>query len=170
MARTADEKGSIMTDQNLPPEQPGDATPPAAPEFTAPAAPAAPAAPEYTAPAAPAYTARSAPAAPAYGAPAYGAPANAYGQPGGAAPKTNTFAIVSLVSSLAGLITGITFLVGIIFGHLSLSQIKKTGENGRGMALAGLIIGYVGLLLGIILTILIIVLAVAAAQAGYSSY
>lgn len=32
----------------------------------------------------------------------------------------------------------------VITGHIALSQIKRTGETGRGMALAGLIIGYVG--------------------------
>lgn len=68
------------------------------------------------------------------------APAYGYQQQG---PKTNTLAIVSLVASLAGLITGITAIVGIITGHIALSQIKKTGENGRGLALGGLITGYV---------------------------
>jgi hypothetical protein len=71
-------------------------------------------------------------------------------------PKTNTLAIVSLVASLLGLATGFGFLVGIITGHISLSQIKKTGENGRGMALAGTIIGYVGILLAIIITIVVL--------------
>ncbi len=89
-------------------------------------------------------------------APAYGAPdaAPAYGQPTGAA-KTNTLAIVSLVASLIGLVSGIGFLVGIICGHISLSQIKKTGEQGRGLAIAGLIIGYVGIVLSIIITIVV---------------
>lgn len=89
--------------------------------------------------------------APAYGepaAPAYGQPA-AYGQPSGA--KTNTLAIISLVASIAGFILwGIGFVVGVICGHISLSQIKKTGEQGRGMAIAGLIVGYVGIALTII--------------------
>lgn len=62
-----------------------------------------------------------------------------------AGPKTNTLAIVSLV--LAFFIS----LGAIICGHIALSQIKKTGENGRGLALAGLILGYVGLVLGFII-------------------
>ena len=60
-------------------------------------------------------------------------------------------AIGSLVSSLVGFVLGWTFsplflglLVGIVLGHVSLSQIKKTGEQGRGMALGGLICGYIG--------------------------
>lgn len=179
-ALAADEKGSTMTDQNQPPVPPSEPTPPATPDFEAPAAAPAPAAPEvpatpaYTAPAAPeapaapAYSAPAAPAAPAYAAPAYAAPAAGYAQPG-AAQKTNTFAIVSLVASIAGLITGITFLVGIIFGHLSLSQIKKTNEAGRGMAIAGLIIGYVGIALTII-GVIIFVAVLATLPGVYGTY
>ncbi|AMB57709.1 DUF4190 domain-containing protein [Microterricola viridarii] len=181
-ARTADQKGSTMTDQNQPPVPPNEPTPPVNPDFTAPEAPAAPPvppapnygapqappAPPYGAPAVPPAPQYAAPAAPQYGAPQYGAPAN-YGQPGGA-PKTNTFAIVSLVASVVGFFTGITFLVGIIFGHIALSQIKKSGENGRGMAIAGLVIGYIGLVLGIILTIALIAIftTVAVNSPGYS--
>jgi hypothetical protein len=35
-------------------------------------------------------------------------------------------------------------LLGIVCGHIALSQIKRTGEKGRGYALAGLIVGYAG--------------------------
>jgi len=85
-----------------------------------------------------------APAAPAYSAPAPTGPAYA-GAP--ASQKTNVLAIVSLVSSF------FISLVGIITGHIALSQIKKTGEQGRGLAIAGLIIGYIGLVVGIIVAI-----------------
>ena len=51
---------------------------------------------------------------------------------------TNTLAIVALVTSLLGI-----GLAGIICGHIALSQIKRSNEQGKGMALAGLIIGYV---------------------------
>lgn len=33
--------------------------------------------------------------------------------------------------------------LGIVFGHVSLAQLKRTGEQGRGLAVAGLVIGYV---------------------------
>ena len=92
--------------------------------------------------------------APSYAASAYGA-APAYGAYA-ATPKTNGLAIVSLVSSLVGIfiIPFIGSIVGIITGHMALGQIKRTGENGRGLALAGTIVGYVGIafaILGIIL-------------------
>lgn len=123
------------------PEQPTGAVPPTPP--------AAPAAPAYGTPPA-------APAAPAYAAPAYGAPAST---------KTNVLAIVSLVSAF------FISLVAVITGHIALSQIKKTGEQGRGLAIAGLILGYIGLVVGIIWIIVIIAIAAAGGfSASYSTY
>jgi hypothetical protein len=52
---------------------------------------------------------------------------------------TNTLAVVTLVLSL------FFSVLAIPFGHVALSQINRTGEQGRGLALAGLIIGYIGL-------------------------
>lgn len=59
--------------------------------------------------------------------------------PGGYVPaaKTNSMAIAALVCSL------VLAPLGIVFGHIALSQIKRTGEEGRGLAIAGLVIGYV---------------------------
>ncbi|MBG6084421.1 DUF4190 domain-containing protein [Zhihengliuella flava] len=71
------------------------------------------------------------------------APAGPYGHPGAGYPAgmrpTNTFAIISLVSSF------FIAVVGIVFGHLARKQIRETGEAGDGLAIAGLIIGYVHL-------------------------
>lgn len=52
-------------------------------------------------------------------------------------PRTNALAIASLVCAF------LFAPLGIVFGHLSLSQIRRSGEDGRGLALAGLVIGYV---------------------------
>jgi hypothetical protein len=59
--------------------------------------------------------------------------------PYAAAPgmRTNVMAIVALVLGLT------VPVAGIIVGHIAMSQIKRTGEDGHGMALAGTIIGYV---------------------------
>lgn len=62
-------------------------------------------------------------------------------------PKTNTMAIISLV--LAFFIS----LGAVITGHIALGQIKRTGEGGRGLALAGLILGYIGLVVGLLVVI-----------------
>jgi hypothetical protein len=53
---------------------------------------------------------------------------------------TNGFAIASLVLGLLG-----GNLLAVIFGHVARSQIRRTGESGDGLALAGLILGYVEL-------------------------
>jgi hypothetical protein len=79
----------------------------------------------------------------------------AYGQPAGAgyAPPTNTMAIVAMVLSLAGIITGITALVGAILGHVALGQIKRTGEGGRPFALTAIIAGWIIFGLGLLIVI-----------------
>lgn len=51
---------------------------------------------------------------------------------------TNGFAIASLVFGIVG-----GALLAIIFGHISRSQIRRTGERGEGMAFTGLVLGYV---------------------------
>ncbi|HRD11325.1 MAG TPA: DUF4190 domain-containing protein [Mycobacterium sp.] len=50
---------------------------------------------------------------------------------------TNAMAIAAFVSSL------VLAPLGIIFGHIALSQIKATGEDGKGLAIAGLVMGYI---------------------------
>jgi hypothetical protein len=68
-------------------------------------------------------------------------------------PSTNGMAIASLITSIAGIVTaGLGFPVGAILGHVALSQIKRTGQEGRGLALAGIIIGWsvTALVLGVV--------------------
>jgi len=63
---------------------------------------------------------------------------------------TNVLAIVSLLASaLFFWLCGLGSLVGIVCGHLGIREIDRSGgsQAGRGMALAGLILGYLGLLL-----------------------
>ena len=65
-------------------------------------------------------------------------------------------AIVSLVTSVLGI-----SLVGIITGHIGLSQIGKIGEKGRGLAIAGLVLGYLGILISIIVLVIFIPVMIA---------
>src|SRR3954464_4355124 len=70
------------------------------------------------------------------------------GYPGYPPPRwTNALAIVSLVCAF------LFAPLGIIFGHISLSQIKKTGEEGRGLAIAGLVISYLVTVLSILVVV-----------------
>jgi peptidyl-prolyl cis-trans isomerase B (cyclophilin B) len=86
-----------------------------------------------------------------YPPPPQGPYAGYYGYPQYPQPQsTNAMAIVSLVCAF------LFAPLGILFGHISLSQIKKTGEEGRGLAIAGLVISY----LITVFTILVVVLSV----------
>jgi hypothetical protein len=38
-------------------------------------------------------------------------------------------------------------ILAVVFGHIALSQNRHTGQGGRGLAIAGLVLGYVGLAL-----------------------
>jgi hypothetical protein len=82
----------------------------------------------------------------------------AYQGQSGAPGQRNTLALVSMILGIAGFFTSITALGAIVTGHMALSQIKKRGEEGRGMALTGLILGYVVVALTIIGIILLVVL------------
>jgi len=67
--------------------------------------------------------------------------------PGHVSRPYNTWAIVS-ASFAASTILGTWCLGGIIAvitGHVARSQIKRTGEAGEGLALAGLIAGYISI-------------------------
>jgi len=57
-------------------------------------------------------------------------------------PKTNTLAIVTLILGILGF-----NIIAVILGFVSLNQIKKTGEQGRVMAIIGLVLGFIGVLI-----------------------
>ncbi|GAB2866021.1 DUF4190 domain-containing protein [Lentzea nigeriaca] len=100
-----------------------------------------------------------------YGQPMYGQQPM-YGGYGYQPPKPQTNAILALVLSLVGFATcGVTSIAGVIFGHIAMGRIKRGEEDGRGMALAGVIIGYVVIAGWLIyLAVIIIALVVAANQ------
>jgi hypothetical protein len=52
----------------------------------------------------------------------------------------------------------------IVFGHMARSQIRRTGEQGDGLAVAGLVLGWGAVILAII--VIIIGLAVAVGMHG----
>lgn len=171
--------------QTTPPEEPGipasgsaaPAAEPTAPPAAETAAPATqPAPPAYAPPAAPVYSppaaapSGAAPVAPP--APGY-APPPAYGYP--PAQKTNVLSIISMIAAILGIIGILPFIgsvAGAIMGHISLGQIKRTGESGRGMALAGVIVGWIGAGLALIFGIVLIIafIAIGTARVRYSSY
>jgi peptidyl-prolyl cis-trans isomerase B (cyclophilin B) len=94
------------------------------------------------------------PAAGAYGTGPPGAPypyAYPYPDPYALRPQpTNTLAIAALVCAF------VFAPLGIVFGHISLSQIRRTGEAGRGLAIASLVIGYALTALTLVTVVLLV--------------
>jgi hypothetical protein len=109
----------------------------------------------------------------------YGQQQQPYGQPGPYGqqppygygypppmPKPQQNAILSLVLSCVGFVTcGVTAIVGVIFGHIAMGKIKRGEEEGHGMAMAGLIVGYF-VIGGWLLYFAFIVIAIIAAANG----
>lgn len=70
--------------------------------------------------------------------------------------KTNGFAVASLVCSLGGIFTaGLSGILGVVFGFVARSKIRQSNgyETGDGMALAGIIVGFLMAALFIVLVI-----------------
>lgn len=69
-------------------------------------------------------------------------------------PGTRSTNVLAILALIFGLLGGI---LAIPFGHIARSQIRRTREGGAGMALAGLILGYLWLLsiLAVIVTVVI---------------
>jgi hypothetical protein len=98
------------------------------------------------------------------GPPGHGGPMGYGGPPGYPVPydpyqayqvgpsETNGLAIASLSTSIAGVVLGIPLaifcyigllipIVGAVLGAVALSQIKRTNQQGRGLAIAGIAVG-----------------------------
>jgi hypothetical protein len=81
---------------------------------------------------------------------------------------TNGLAVASLVLSICGLLFlwVIGPILAVIFGHVSLGQIKRNREGGRGMAIAGIVMGWIGTAVTILFVILIIAAAASSSGGG----
>src|ERR1700761_9329998 len=61
-------------------------------------------------------------------------------------PPTSGVAVASLICGIAEFFTlGIAAVPAVILGHVARSNIKRTGERGDGLAIAGLVLGYLGI-------------------------
>ena len=65
---------------------------------------------------------------------------------------TNSLAVASLVSGILSwlLCPFLGAVLAVIFGHVARGQIKQRGEGGGGMAVAGLVLGYLNLGLSVV--------------------
>lgn len=131
-----------MSDQGAPRPEDGPPDAASAPPPMPPPAPAPP--PPAPAPPAPAY---------GYAPPPGFPPPPAYA----AKPKANGLALTSMILGILGITVGLCLLffpvlpiLAVVFGHIGLTQTRKTGAPGRGYAIAGLVTGYVGIALAIL--------------------
>jgi hypothetical protein len=68
--------------------------------------------------------------------------------------QTNGLAVTSLISSIVGTLSSFMCLIGvpitilgIVLGVVALNQVKRTNQQGRGLAIAGIVIGAAALTL-----------------------
>ncbi len=109
---------------------------------------------------------------PPYGntAPLYTAYAPAYGQTA-SVPPTSGFAIASLICSIVSwfLAPFIGGVLAVIFGHIARQEIRRSQgwKRGNGLALAGLVIGYIHIAVALVVGLLFLWLVLAFASEGY---
>jgi hypothetical protein len=81
------------------------------------------------------------------------------GWPQLAGRRTNSLAIAALCCAIGQVIAGpFAGIAAIVLGAMSLKQIQVSGEDGRGMAMTGLVLGIVGLILFVLLLVFVIAL------------
>ena len=74
-------------------------------------------------------------------------------------PRTNPLAIASLVCGLAQPFLGLTTIPAIVLGYMARGQIRRTGEDGNGLATAGLVLGWIGISVVVLAIVLITIVA-----------
>jgi len=162
-ARSAEDTVKTITQRvsTVPPDDGGNQppTPPPPPPAGPPPASSPPPPPP---PAGPPPAPTPPPAPPAYGQ-----------QPGGygyqSTPRTNGLAIASLVLGIAQIFLCIIGgILALVFGYISRRQIDESGgtQGGRGMAIAGIILGWIGIGLGIAYIVVIIIAAIASSSSA----
>ena len=91
---------------------------------------------------------------PAGGHPGYGSQPmySSYPYGGYRAAPWNLMAILSIVFAF------VFYPAGIVLGHVALTQIRRTGEQGRVLAIIGLVVGYLALLWTIVVIVTVVAL------------
>jgi Domain of unknown function (DUF4190)/Domain of unknown function (DUF1707) len=80
-----------------------------------------------------------------------------------APPSTNGLAVGSFVCGLLQLFTfGLTAIPAVILGHNARRQIRQTGQRGDGLAVTGLVLGWLGLALFTLIVVGLVATAVMA--------
>ncbi len=64
--------------------------------------------------------------------------------------RVSRLALVSLICGVVWAL-GIGSVLAVIFGHLALYRLRRTGRPGRRVAMIGLVLGYLGIVVTILL-------------------
>lgn len=79
--------------------------------------------------------------------------------------RTNSFAVAAFTCSLSTILIGFGWIPGLVFGYMALRQIEADpGQGGRRLALAGVVLGWIGAV--VLLFAVIIYAAVPEARNG----
>ena len=81
-------------------------------------------------------------------------------------------AVVALVAGICGLtvVPFIGSIVAVIIGPMARKQIRQTGEGGDGMALGGIITGWVGIVFTVIIGLAVILPLILVAASTTTTY
>jgi hypothetical protein len=77
---------------------------------------------------------------------------------------TNSLAIASLACGAGQVLVGpLSAIPAVVLGHMARRQISETGEEGAGLALAGLVLGYIGVaMIVLFIGVLAVIIGIAA--------
>lgn len=90
-----------------------------------------------------------------------------HGRPAPQDQHTNAMATAAFALGILEFLTlGLTAIPAIICGHIARGQIRRTAEQGDGMAVTGLVLGYLAIALGVVITLGAVVVASRSGTAG----
>lgn len=79
-----------------------------------------------------------------------------WGPPEPPRPGTSGMAVAAFVLGLLGIV-GVSAILGIIFGIVALNDIRRAPQGGKGLAIAGIVLGSAWLALTVILIVIIVI-------------
>lgn len=82
-------------------------------------------------------------------------------------PRTNSRAVGAMICGVAEFFTfGLTSIPAVILGHTARGEIRRTGEAGAGLAMTGLVLGWVAIGLWLLFWVAVLVAGVALGHGG----
>jgi uncharacterized membrane protein len=87
------------------------------------------------------------------------------------APRgTNSLAVASLICGIAQFVAGpLPTIPAIVLGHMARREIRRTGEDGNGLATVGLVLGWAGLSLMVLVALIALAIVAAFHHSGHAA-